>query len=56
MRKIRDVLRLKLEARLSHEKTTAAVDNSAPLATRPESTYKSRKVVQINGATSPIGS
>jgi len=30
----------------------AAVDNSAPLATRPESTYKSGKVVQTNGATS----
>jgi hypothetical protein len=28
------------------------VDNSAPFATRPESTYKSGKVVQTNGATS----
>lgn len=32
--------------------TTAAVDNSAPVATRPQSTYKSGKVVQTNGATS----
>ena len=32
--------------------TAAAVDNSAPLAIRPESTYKSGKVVQSNGATS----
>ncbi len=29
-----------------------AVDNSAPFATRPESTYKSGKVVQTTGATS----
>src|SRR5665811_197864 len=36
----------------SWQATTAAVDNSAPLATRPESTYKSGKVVQTNGATS----
>jgi hypothetical protein len=36
----------------SSQATTAAVDNSAPLATRPESTYKSGKVVQTNGATS----
>jgi hypothetical protein len=35
----------------SLQATTAAVDNSAPLATRPESTYKSGKVVQTNGAT-----
>jgi transposase-like protein len=28
------------------------VDNSAPLATRPDSTYKSGKVVQTTGATS----
>ena len=38
----------------SSQATTAAVDNSAPLATRPESTYKSGKVVQTIGATSPI--
>ncbi len=31
---------------------TAAVDNSAPSAIRPNSTYKSGKVVQTNGATS----
>ena len=36
----------------SSQATLAAVDNSAPLATRPESTYKSGKVVQTNGATS----
>jgi hypothetical protein len=36
----------------SSQATTAAVDNSAPLATRPESTYQSGKVVQTNGATS----
>ena len=36
----------------SSQPTTAAVDNSAPLATRPESTYKSGKVVQTNEATS----
>jgi hypothetical protein len=30
------------------------VDNSAPFATRPESTYKSGKVVQTNGATSVV--
>jgi hypothetical protein len=36
----------------SSQATTAAVDNSAPLATRPESTYKSGKVVQTIGATS----
>ena len=29
-----------------------AVDNSAPFAIRPESTYKSGKVVQTSGATS----
>lgn len=38
----------------SSQATTAAVDNSAPLATRPESTYKSGKVVQTTGATSKI--
>jgi 2-methylcitrate dehydratase PrpD len=32
----------------------AAVDNSAPFAIRPESTYKSGKVVQTNGATSHV--
>ena len=31
---------------------TAAVDNSAPSAIRPDSTYKSGKVVQTTGATS----
>jgi len=31
---------------------TAAVDNSAPSAIRPESTYKSGNVVQTSGATS----
>jgi hypothetical protein len=36
----------------SSQATTAAVDNSASLATRPEFTYKSGKVVQTNGATS----
>ena len=36
----------------SSQATTAAVDNSAPLATRPQSTYKSGKVVQTTGATS----
>ena len=29
----------------SSQATTAAVDNSVPLATRPQSTYKSGKVV-----------
>jgi hypothetical protein len=28
----------------------AAVDNSAPVSTQPEPTYKSRKVVQTTGA------
>ena len=37
----------------SSQAPTAAVDNSAPCAIRPESTYKSGKVVQKNGATSP---
>ena len=37
--------------RSSHA-THAAVDNSAPSAIRPESTYKSGNVVQTNGATS----
>lgn len=32
----------------------AAVDNSAPLPTHLDSTYKSRKAVQTNGATSQI--
>ena len=36
----------------SSQATTAAVDNSAPLATRPQSTYKSGNVVQTSGATS----
>ena len=35
----------------SSQAPTAAVDNSAPLATRPQSTYKSGKAVQISGAT-----
>ena len=38
----------------SSQATTAAVDNSAPLATRPQSTYKSGKVVQTSGATSVL--
>jgi len=38
----------------SSQATTAAVDNSAPLATRPQSTYKSGKVVQTTGATSQL--
>ena len=37
----------------SSQATLADVDNSAPLAIRPEATYKSGKVVQTNGATSP---
>ena len=36
----------------SSQAPTAAVDNSAPFATHPKSTYKSGKVVQTNGATS----
>lgn len=36
----------------SSQATHAAVDNSAPFATHPESTYKSGKVVQTSGATS----
>ena len=36
----------------SSQAPTAAVDNSAPFAIRPESAYKSGKVVQTNGATS----
>ena len=36
----------------SSQAPTAAVDNSAPSATRPQSTYKSGKVVQTNEATS----
>lgn len=31
---------------------TAAADNSAPSAIRPDSTYKLEKVVQTSGATS----
>ena len=38
----------------SSQATHAAVDNSAPLPTRPESTYKSGKAVQTTGATSDI--
>ena len=34
MRKLRDVLRLKLEARLSHEQTTAALDISKGVITK----------------------
>ena len=37
-------------------RTPAAVDNSAPSATRPQSTYKSGKAVQTSGATSEIES
>ena len=36
----------------SSQATHAAVDNSAPLPTHPESTYKSGKVVQTNATTS----
>ena len=36
----------------SSQAPPAAVDNSAPSAIRPDSTYKSGKVVQTNGATS----
>ena len=36
----------------SSQATTAAVDNSVPLATRPQSTYKSGNVVHTSGATS----
>jgi hypothetical protein len=36
----------------SSQAPTAAVDNSAPSATRPKSTYRSGKAVQTNGATS----
>ena len=36
----------------SSQAPTAAVDNSAPLLTTPESTYKSGKSVQTTGATS----
>jgi len=39
----------------SSQAPTAAVDNSAPSAIRPESTYKSGKVVQTSGATSLWG-
>ena len=34
--------------------TPAAVDNSAPLVNRLESTYKSGNAVQIGGATSEL--
>ena len=36
----------------SSQATHAAVDNSASFVNRPQSTYKSGKVVQTNGATS----
>ena len=36
----------------SSQAPTAAVDNSAPLSTHPESTYKSGKSVQTTGTTS----
>ena len=36
----------------SSQAPTAAVDNSAPFSNRPQSTYKSGKAVQTNGATS----
>jgi len=36
----------------SLQATHAAVDNSAPFTTHPESTYKSGKGVQTSGATS----
>ena len=35
--------------------THTAMDNSAPFATRPDSTYKSGKAVQTTGATSAFG-
>ena len=35
----------------SSQAPTAAVDNSAPHSTRPQSTYKSGNVVQTSGAT-----
>ena len=38
----------------SSQAPTAAVDNSAPSAIRPVSTYKSGNVVQTNGATSKL--
>ena len=37
----------------SSQAPTAAVDNSAPSPTRPDSTYKSGNAVQTTGATSP---
>jgi hypothetical protein len=36
----------------SSQAPTAAVDNSASFVNRPQSTYKSGKVVQTTGATS----
>jgi len=39
----------------SSQATHAAVDNSAPNPPRPDSTYKSGKVVQTNGTTSVHG-
>ena len=39
----------------SSQATHAAVDNSVPSAISPESTYKSGKAVQTNGATSLVG-
>jgi hypothetical protein len=38
----------------SSQAPTAAVDNSAPLSTHPEPTYKSRKTVQLTGTTSVV--
>ena len=38
----------------SSQAPTAAVDNSAPRSTHPESTYKSRKTVQTTGTTSVL--
>ncbi|MBP9229379.1 MAG: hypothetical protein KBF41_15010, partial [Azonexus sp.] len=38
----------------SSQATPAAVENSAPLATRPQSTYKLGNVVQTSGATSVV--
>ena len=54
LRKMKSLVRPELPtaALRSSQATHAAVDNSAPSATRPEPTYKSGKVVQINGATS----
>jgi hypothetical protein len=43
-------------AALRSQATHATVDNSASFAIRPDSTYKSGKVVQTTGATSSFNS